>query len=103
MNSSKSKTQIIKEINEKIDTQSIKSITEVVNTLIEVITEALKHGGITNMMDRLSNPAKIVAFDIAEELKEIMTPLFQKHMDDIMSGEFSKEMMMDWENNDKNL
>ena len=25
----------------------------------EVITEALKQGGITNMMDRLSNPAKI--------------------------------------------
>jgi ketol-acid reductoisomerase len=25
----------------------------------ETITEALKHGGITNMMDRLSNPAKI--------------------------------------------
>ena len=28
----------------------------------ETITEALKHGGITNMMDRLSNPAKIKAF-----------------------------------------
>jgi ketol-acid reductoisomerase len=28
----------------------------------ETITEALKHGGITNMMDRLSNPAKITAF-----------------------------------------
>lgn len=69
----------------------------------EVITEALKHGGITNMMDRLSNPAKIAAFDIAEELKEIMTPLFQKHMDDIMSGEFSKGMMKDWANNDADL
>jgi ketol-acid reductoisomerase len=69
----------------------------------EVITEALKLGGITNMMDRLSNPAKIAAFDIAEELKEIMTPLFQKHMDDIMSGEFSKGMMQDWKNNDSNL
>ena len=30
----------------------------------ETITEALKHGGITNMMDRLSNPAKIEAFEI---------------------------------------
>jgi ketol-acid reductoisomerase len=69
----------------------------------EVITEALKHGGITNMMDRLSNPAKIKAFDLAEEIKEIMTPLFQKHMDDIMSGEFSKGMMQDWANNDANL
>ena len=70
---------------------------------IEVITEALKHGGITNMMDRLSNPAKIKAFELSEELKEIMRPLFWKHMDDIMSGEFSKTMMDDWANNDKNL
>lgn len=69
----------------------------------EVITEALKYGGITNMMDRLSNPAKIKAFKLSEALKEIMRPLFQKHMDDIMSGEFSKTMMEDWVNNDKNL
>ena len=64
----------------------------------EVITEALKQGGITAMMDRLSNPAKIVAFQLSEELKEIMRPLFQKHQDDIMSGEFSKTMMEDWAN-----
>ncbi|HAO15359.1 MAG TPA: ketol-acid reductoisomerase, partial [Tenacibaculum sp.] len=69
----------------------------------ETITEALKHGGITNMMDRLSNPAKIKAFDLSEELKDIMRPLFQKHMDDIMSGHFSKTMMEDWANDDKNL
>jgi ketol-acid reductoisomerase len=69
----------------------------------EVITEALKIGGITNMMDRLSNPAKIEAFKIAEELKEIMTPLFKKHMDDILSGHFSQTMMEDWANGDKNL
>ncbi|MDB4170847.1 ketol-acid reductoisomerase [Polaribacter sp.] len=69
----------------------------------ETTTEALKHGGITNMMDRLSNPAKIEAFRISEELKEIMRPLFNKHMDDIISGHFSKTMMEDWANNDKNL
>ena len=69
----------------------------------EVVTEALKHGGITNMMDRLSNPAKIKAFELAEELKDIMRPLFWKHMDDIMSGHFSKTMMEDWANDDKNL
>lgn len=69
----------------------------------ETITEGLKQGGITNMMDRLSNPAKIKAFDLAEELKGIMRPLFQKHMDDIMSGHFSKTMMEDWANGDKNL
>jgi ketol-acid reductoisomerase len=69
----------------------------------ETITEALKHGGITNMMDRLSNPAKIEAHRISEELKDIMTPLFRKHMDDIMSGHFSKTMMEDWANDDKDL
>jgi ketol-acid reductoisomerase len=69
----------------------------------ETITEALKHGGITHMMDRLSNSAKIKAFELSEQLKEIMTPLFQKHMDDIMSGHFSKTMMEDWANDDKNL
>jgi ketol-acid reductoisomerase len=69
----------------------------------ETITEALKHGGITNMMDRLSNSAKIKAFELSETLKEILTPLFQKHMDDIMSGHFSKTMMEDWANDDKNL
>ena len=69
----------------------------------ETITEALKHGGITNMMDRLSNPAKIKAFELAEELKTIMRPLFEKHMDDIMDGTFSSTMMADWANGDKNL
>ena len=69
----------------------------------ETITEALKHGGITNMMDRLSNPAKIKAFELSEKLKTILTPLFQKHMDDIMSGHFSKTMMEDWANDDKDL
>jgi ketol-acid reductoisomerase len=28
----------------------------------ETVTEALKHGGITNMMDRLNNPSKIEAY-----------------------------------------
>lgn len=69
----------------------------------ETITEALKHGGITNMMDRLNNPAKIKAFELAEELKEIMKPLFEKHMDDIMSGAFSERMMKDWANGDVEL
>ena len=69
----------------------------------ETTTEALKHGGITNMMDRLSNPAKIEAFKISQELKDIMRPLFNKHMDDIISGDFSKEMMIDWSNNDEKL
>lgn len=69
----------------------------------ETITEALKHGGITNMMDRLSNPSKIKAYELSEALKTIMRPLFEKHMDDIISGHFSQTMMEDWANDDVNL
>ena len=69
----------------------------------EVITESLKHGGVSGMLDRLSNPAKIKCFQVSEELKKIMRPLFRKHQDDIMSGEFSSTMMKDWAENDKNL
>ena len=69
----------------------------------EVITEALKHGGVTAMMDRLTNPAKLKAFELSTELKNILRPLFQKHQDDIMSGVFSSTMMEDWANDDKNL
>lgn len=69
----------------------------------ETITEALKHGGITNMMDRLSNPAKLKAQELSQGLKGIMRPLFEKHMDDIVSGQFSKTMMDDWANDDVNL
>ena len=69
----------------------------------EVITEALKHGGITGMMDRLDNPSKLKANALADELKEIMRPLYNKHQDDIITGHFSKTMMEDWDNNDVNL
>ncbi|MEJ2690266.1 MAG: ketol-acid reductoisomerase [Deltaproteobacteria bacterium] len=69
----------------------------------ETITEALKHGGITNMMDRLSNAAKIKAFKLAQKMEKILTPLFEKHMDDIMSGAFSATMMEDWANDDAQL
>jgi len=70
---------------------------------IETTTEGLKHGGITNMMDRLSNPAKVKAFDMSEALKIILRPLFEKHMDDIIEGRFSATMMEDWANDDANL
>lgn len=69
----------------------------------ETITEALKWGGITGMMDRLSNPAKIKAHELSVELKRIMTPLYQKHQDDIISGKFSETMMKDWNEGDKDL
>ena len=69
----------------------------------ETITEGLKQGGITNMMDRLSNPAKIRAFQLAAELKDILRPLYNRHLDDIMSGRFSHAMMEDWDNDDARL
>ena len=67
----------------------------------ETITEALKQGGITLMMDRLSNSAKIRAFELAEQIKEQLNFLYLKHMDDIISGHFSATMMADWANGDK--
>ncbi|MCD9546699.1 ketol-acid reductoisomerase [Photobacterium carnosum] len=69
----------------------------------ETITEALKFGGVTHMMDRLSNPAKVQAFDLSEQLKALMRPLYNKHMDDIISGHFSSTMMTDWANDDAEL
>ena len=69
----------------------------------EVIAEGLKHGGLANMMDRLSNPAKLVANELADELKDIMRDLYNKHMDDIITGRFSTGMMEDWANDDAKL
>jgi len=69
----------------------------------ETITEALKHGGVTNMMDRLENPAKIIAHELSQELKTILEPMFNQHMDNIMSGKFSETMMEDWANDDADL
>ncbi|WP_159715056.1 ketol-acid reductoisomerase [Blochmannia endosymbiont of Camponotus nipponensis] len=69
----------------------------------EVITESLKQGGITLMMDRLSNAAKIRAFVLSEQLKNILKPVFEKHMEDILNGTFSEEMILDWKNNDAKL
>ena len=69
----------------------------------DVVSEALKWGGITNMMDRLSNPAKIRANELSKELKSLLTPLYRKHMDDIISGKFSSVMMQDWAAKDHDL
>jgi ketol-acid reductoisomerase len=69
----------------------------------ETVTEALKLGGITAMMDRLSNPAKLKAAALSAELKRIMKPLYAKHQDDIISGKFSSTMMEDWKAGDKDL
>lgn len=55
------------------------------------------------MMDRLDNPSKLKAAELASELKVIMKPLYDKHQDDIITGAFSSGMMADWDNNDANL
>ncbi|WP_088329329.1 ketol-acid reductoisomerase [Lacimicrobium sp. SS2-24] len=70
---------------------------------LQAITEALKIGGVTNMMDRLSNPGKLKAQELSESLKSLLRPLFEKHQDDILSGEFSRTMMQDWADGDANL
>jgi ketol-acid reductoisomerase len=70
---------------------------------LETITEALKLGGITLMMDRLTNPAKIRAYDLSCQTKNILKPIFTQHMDGILAGTFSKNMMEDWAHNDQNL
>ena len=69
----------------------------------ETITEALKHGGITGMMDRLDNPSKLKAASLAAELKVLMKDLYFKHQEDILSGAFSSGMMEDWDNDDAKL
>ena len=69
----------------------------------ETITEELKHNGITGMMNRLDNSSRHVTHQLSDKLKKIMTPLFNKHMSDILDGSFSDDMMKDWKNNDVKL
>ena len=70
---------------------------------LEVITEALKVGGITHMMNRLNNPSKLAAHHLSEQTKTVLRPLFVEHMDNILSGKFSETMIEDWHNQDANL
>ena len=69
----------------------------------EALSAELKKGGLTQMLSRVSDAHKVKVYTLSEELKTIMRPLFQKHMDRIISGEFSADMMKDWNNNDFNL
>ncbi|SPY32549.1 ketol-acid reductoisomerase [Pasteurella canis] len=68
----------------------------------ETITEALNKRYYFND-GCLSNSAKLRAFELSELIKEKLAFLFEKHMDDIISGEFSSTMMADWANGDANL
>jgi len=43
------------------------------------------------------------SIELSITLKKILIPLFRTHMDDIISGKFSSEMIKDWNNNDENL
>ncbi|WP_343152736.1 ketol-acid reductoisomerase [Buchnera aphidicola] len=66
----------------------------------EILTTSLKVGGITLMLNKLSNSQKVRVIEISNELKILLTPLFREHMDNIISGDFSKKMIKDWENKD---
>lgn len=69
----------------------------------ETMAEKLKEGGLTKMLGGLSNHQKLKVYELSEELKNLMKPLFENHMSQILSGEFSKEMMNDWSKDDTNL
>ncbi len=69
----------------------------------EIITEALKQGGVTLMMERLGGAARVRAHALAEELKTLLLPLFEKHLDDVISGDFSAGMMRDWAKEDQQM
>ena len=69
----------------------------------ETITEELKHNGISGMIKRLDSQSRYLVHKLSDELKAIMTPLFETHMKNILTGSFSQEMMIDWKNNDENL
>ncbi len=69
----------------------------------ESITEELKHNGITGMINKLDDFSRLKVHLLSNELKKIMTPLFNKHMSDILDGSFSQGMMQDWNNEDSNL
>ena len=69
----------------------------------ETITEELKHNGISGMIKRLNDESRYVVHKLSNELKTTMTPLFETHMRNILTGNFSEQMMIDWKNNDENL
>ncbi|QJC34868.1 ketol-acid reductoisomerase [Enterobacteriaceae endosymbiont of Donacia piscatrix] len=69
----------------------------------EYITESLKQGGISLMMDRLNNFNKIHVYKLSLILKKKLKPLFQLHIDNILSGKFSQNLIQDWKNNNSDL
>ncbi|MEO0626814.1 MAG: ketol-acid reductoisomerase [Bacteroidota bacterium] len=69
----------------------------------ETQSEAMKHGGISQMLDQLTDPAKVKAHQLSIELKHLMKPLFNRHMQDILSGVFSERMIKDWKQQDADL
>ncbi|CAL4043983.1 Ketol-acid reductoisomerase (NADP(+)) [Buchnera aphidicola (Tetraneura ulmi)] len=69
----------------------------------QAITESLKFGGITLMLDRTTNSSKIRICELSKKIKKFFKPLFRDHMDKIIEGSFSKKMIKDWNNKDKYL
>ncbi|ABJ90835.1 ketol-acid reductoisomerase [Buchnera aphidicola] len=69
----------------------------------EKLAECMKEGGITLLFNRLSISSKIRAYKLSIVLKSLLRPLFCLHMDNIISGDFSKNMIADWNNSDIQL
>ena len=69
----------------------------------ETITEAPEAG--RHQPDDGPSPTRpsCVPFELSEQLRTLMRPLFEKHMDDIIAGEFSRGMMADWAEDDAKL
>ena len=63
----------------------------------------MKHNGIAGMIGRLDDNSRYEVHRLSDELKDILTPLFNKHMKNILDGSFSTNMMEDWKNNDTKL
>ncbi|VFP81667.1 ketol-acid reductoisomerase [Buchnera aphidicola] len=69
----------------------------------EKLAECMKEGGIKLLLSRLSSVARIRVHELSIQLKNLLKPLFCLHMDDIISGVFSKKMISDWKCGDKQL
>ncbi|WP_075434197.1 ketol-acid reductoisomerase [Buchnera aphidicola] len=69
----------------------------------ERLSECMKVGGIRLLFNRLSDASKMRAYKLSVQLKSLLKPLFCSHMDDIISGHFSKNMILDWNNGDNKL
>ncbi|WP_417358328.1 ketol-acid reductoisomerase [Gallaecimonas pentaromativorans] len=70
---------------------------------IEQVSESMKAGGVRLAFSKLSPAERVHARREADKLKAAFRPLFEKHMDDIIGGQFAEGMMADWAKDDIDL